>query len=145
MSYGCVHLLKLLGADTHIREVDGKPQKCVSIPLALNGIDEDEASNFPLRFQTVVCTFQKHKKGEVAKLSLYYKDKSMYFKVKETKWFSQVWNIGIFINNQRDLVIKRLKQSKYKENFWNAVMKKNKEAVQRKLEERKRNGEVFDD
>lgn len=45
MYYGYIELSKFAGAEIHEREVDGKVERCISIPIRINGFAENNSKS----------------------------------------------------------------------------------------------------
>lgn len=45
MYYILLYLTRLVGVDLHYREVNGKMEECISIPMRLNGIEKKYENN----------------------------------------------------------------------------------------------------
>lgn len=137
MGYGLIGLTKLIYSELHEREINGKMEKCISIPLRMNGIEEDKNGDYNLRFITYKKKFKSYAKGDLFDLSVRIRDKALYFSLKSQGWYAQLRNIGYYASGKDDIVIVGRKASPKK--FWDAIAN-----IRRKNHEKKQAEEQKD-
>lgn len=101
MSVGAVFFQRFLGAEIEEREVDGKMQKCISIPLEMNAIMEHPKYGLCMYFY-ISETHTPHMYAQREIMTIRYTDKAMYFKLKELGLFDRVKKIGTIIKTRRE-------------------------------------------
>lgn len=97
MFYGYIELNKFACTEIHEREVNGKLERCISIPIKLNGFTENTAENgFRKRvfFNFVANDMKPNPQGNSHYISLYSRDKEVVENIRKYDYFEDLRFLG---------------------------------------------------
>lgn len=96
MFYETLELSKLIGVDIHKREVNGQIEKCLSIPIRLNGIRESSANKYFMNL--LLIERRANRKNNTHYVSLYFMDKQLKSELVSLGYSRNIKYIG-FVQN----------------------------------------------
>ena len=97
MYYGYMELSKLVGAEIHYREFNGKMERCLSIPIELNGLGENNSTSEYSRrvfLQFLANDMKPNPNNYTHYLSLYCRDKEVVENIRKYDYFKELRFLG---------------------------------------------------
>lgn len=93
MFYVCIELSRMLCTEIEEREINGRMEQCISIPMSINGIEMSKRGNIYLNLNLVERR-ELGRSNETHYASVIFWDKDMYEKIKELGYEKNLKYVG---------------------------------------------------